>query len=292
MASSKCNFVFPKKIILAAIIPLLAIGLTINYAYADEQHPFLEIIMPSSEKQIIFDTSAISPRAQMLAGLSASQVMCKEGLNLVFKTTNGSPACVKPSTVYKLIETGWISMKSAFAQEPEPETEQVSSKPKTFTTQLDFLPNENERAMYFVARISDGLIPYTELVKSDFFKFTPFKENTPVITPDNPLPLRPSFKILLETLPNMDNLPYYNAIEKYFQTGSPLFETFDLSIDVVTGDDTVLQTWAYRECELENYTVYLQDNVIYKTFTGGKESEIRERSIFSCRALALESPEN
>jgi len=38
--------------------------------------------------------------------------------------------------------------------------------------------------------------------------------------------------------------------------------------------------------------VYLQDNVIYKTFTGGKESEIRERSIFSCRGLALEPPEN
>ena len=286
---------------LFAIIPLLTIGFFINYAYAEEQHPFLEMIMPSSEKQIIFDTSAMSPRAQMLAGLSASQVMCKDGLNLVFKTTDGSPACVKPSTVYKLIETEWISMKSAFAQESEPETEQVqsepkteqvSSKPKTFTTQSDFLPNENERAMYFKARFSDGLIQYTEIVRTNFFKFTPFKEYAPVISPDNPFPLRPTFKISLETLPNKDNLPYYNAIEKYFQTGSPLFEKFDLSIDVVTGDDTVLQTWAYRDCELENYTVYLQDNVIYKTFTGGKESEIRERSIFSCRGLALEPPEN
>ena len=143
---------------LFAIIPLLTIGFFINYAYADEQHPFLEIIMPSSEKQIIVDTSAMSPRAQMLAGLFANQVVCKDGLNLVFKTSDGSPACVKPSTVYKLIETGWISMKSAFAQESEPETEQVSSKPKTFTTQLDFLPNENERAMYFKARFSEGLI--------------------------------------------------------------------------------------------------------------------------------------
>jgi len=280
---------------LFAIIPLLTIGFFINYAYADEQHPFIKIIMPTSEKQIIVDTSVMSPRAQMLAGLSANQVMCKDGLNLVFKTTNGSPACVKPSTVYKLIETGWISMKSAFAQEPEPEpeTEQVSSKPKTFTTQLDFLPNENERAMYFKARFSEGLIQYTEIVKSNFFKFTPFKEHrSPVIDPDNPFPLRPTFKILLETLPNKDNLPYYNAIEKYFQTGSPLFQTFDIRIDVVTGDDTVLQTWAYRECELENYTVYLQDNAIFKTFTGGLESEIRERSIFSCSALALEPPEN
>ena len=272
-----------KKIIFA-IIPLLTIGFFINYVNADE-NLFLELSIPSSEKQIISDTS-MTPRAQMLAGLTANQVMCKDGLNLVIKAADGTPACIKASTVYKLIERSWISMDSAFAQEPE----QVISEPKTITTQLDFLPNEYDRAMYFNARFSEGLIQY-EVIKTTFFKFTPFKEQSGGLSlniiPENPLPLKPTFKLLLETLPNKENIGYYQAIEKYFSTQSTLFKPFDISIDVVSGDDTILQTWEYRDCDLEDYSVYLQDNVIFRTFTGENESEIRERSIFSCRGLSL-----
>ncbi len=279
-----------KKIFLFPIASMLIFGFSITNVDAI-QNP-LELFMPSSEKPIIPDTSSMTPRAQMLAGLSASQVMCKEGLNLVIKAENGSPACVKASTVYKLIERSWISMGSAFAQEPELETEQVSSEPKTITTQQDFLPNKSDRAMYFQARISEGLIKYTEIVKSNFFKFTPFKEQSPQILPENTLPNRPPLRFLLETLPSKDNIDYYNAIDDYFQTDSPLFKVFDVSIDVVSGDGTVLQTWEYRNCDLEDYVVYLQDNIIFNRFHGGDGPEIRERSIFYCSGLSLVAPEN
>jgi len=278
-----------KKIFLITIVSLLTFGFTINYVDAIK-NPF-ELSIPS-EKPIIPDTSAMSPRAQMLAGLSANQVMCKEGLNLVIKGVDGSPACVKASTVYKLIERSWISMGSAFAQEPELETEQVSSEPKTITTQLDFLPNESDRAMYFEARISAGLIQYTEIVKSNFFKFTPFKDQSPQIAPENPLPNKPPLRFLLETLPSKENINYYQAIDDYFQTDSTLFKEFDVSIDVVSGDGTVLQTWEYRNCDLEDYVVYLQDNIIFDRFSGEQGSEIRERSIFHCSGLSLVAPEN
>ncbi len=277
-----------------AIIPLLIIGLTINYANAVEDS--LEFI-PSSEKSIVNDTSFMTPRAQMLAGLSANQVMCKEGLNLVIKTTDGSPACVKASTVYKLIERSWISMESAFAQESEPEieTKQVIPEPKTITTQSDFLPNENDRAMYFTARFSEGLIKYTEVVKSNFFKFTPFKDQSPSsaqIHPENTLPRKTPFRFLLETLPSKENINYYQAIDDYFQVDSPLFKSFDASIDVVTGDGTLLQTWEYRNCDLEDYVVYLQDNVFFDRFQGKSGAEIRERSIFLCGGFFIVAPEN
>jgi len=279
-----------KKIFLIPIASMLIFGFSITNVDAI-QNP-LELFMPSSEKPIIPDTSAMSPRAQMLAGLSASQVMCKEGLNLVIKAENGSPACVKASTVYKLIERSWISMESAFAQEPELETEQVSSEPKTITTQQDYLPNESDRAMYFEARISEGLIKYTEIVKSNFFKFTPFKVQSPQILPENPLPNKPPLRFLLETLPSKENINYYQAIDDYFQTDSPLFKRFDVSIDVVSGDGTVLQTWEYRNCDLEDYVVYLQDNIIFNRFHGEMGPEIRERSIFHCTGLSLVAPEN
>ena len=280
-----------KKIFLITIVSLLTFGFTINYVDAIK-NPF-ELSIPS-EKPIIPDTSAMSPRAQMLAGLSANQVMCKEGLNLVIKTSDGSPACVKASTVYKLIERSWISMESAFAQEPELETEQVSLEPKTITTQQDFLPNESDRAMYFTARFSEGLIKYTEVVKSNFFKFTPFKDQSPSsaqIHPENTLPNRPPLRFLLETLPSKENINYYQAIDDYFQSDSPLFKRFDVSIDVVSGDGTVLQTWEYRNCDLEDYVVYLQDNIIFDRFSGEQGSEIRERSIFLCTGLSLVAPE-
>jgi len=278
------------KKILFAIIPLLTIGFFINYANAVENP--LELFMPFTEKPIIPDTSAMSPRAQMLAGLSANQVMCKEGLNLVIKSVDGSPACVKASTVYKLIEISWISIGSAFAQEPELETEQVQPEPKTITTQLDYLPNESDRAMYFQVRISEGLIKYTEIVKSNFFKFTPFAHQSPQIVPENPLPNKPPLRFLLETLPSKENINYYQAIDDYFQTSSPLFKKFDVSIDVVSGDGTILQTWKYRNCDLEDYVVYLQDNIIFDRFSGEQGSEIRERSIFYCGGLSLIAPEN
>lgn len=35
-------------------------------------------------------------------------VICKDGLQLIFKSTGGLPACVKPKTAEKLVERGWV----------------------------------------------------------------------------------------------------------------------------------------------------------------------------------------
>jgi len=48
-----------------------------------------------------------SPRAQVRDGIESNEVVCKEGFNLLLKKSDGSPACVKESTVEKLIERGW-----------------------------------------------------------------------------------------------------------------------------------------------------------------------------------------
>jgi len=49
----------------------------------------------------------MSPRAQMENGIPASEVTCKQGLDLILKSRDGSAACVKPSTALKLIASGW-----------------------------------------------------------------------------------------------------------------------------------------------------------------------------------------
>lgn len=48
-----------------------------------------------------------SPLQQANFGIPASELACKRGQELVFKSTNNSPACVKPETAQKLIERGW-----------------------------------------------------------------------------------------------------------------------------------------------------------------------------------------
>ena len=53
-----------------------------------------------------------SPRVQMTSGISAQDVKCKEGLKLVFKATNDMPACVKSSSVQRLIELGWAKSEN------------------------------------------------------------------------------------------------------------------------------------------------------------------------------------
>ena len=50
-----------------------------------------------------------SPRKQMKMGVDVHNIQCKSGHELVFKSTNWSPSCVKSSSVARLVEIGWAS---------------------------------------------------------------------------------------------------------------------------------------------------------------------------------------
>ncbi|MCP2506143.1 MAG: hypothetical protein NLN56_03905, partial [Nitrosopumilus sp.] len=54
-----------------------------------------------------------SPRKQMKTGISAEEVICRNGLELVIRT-NGIPSCVKPETVDIMQERGML-IKSEFS---------------------------------------------------------------------------------------------------------------------------------------------------------------------------------
>ncbi len=51
----------------------------------------------------------IAPYAQLLTGVSAEDIVCNEGFELVMKTSNEKPACVISSSVDKLVERGWAT---------------------------------------------------------------------------------------------------------------------------------------------------------------------------------------
>ena len=48
-----------------------------------------------------------SPLAQFKIGISLEKITCKVGYELIIKAGTWFPACVKPSSVQKLISYGW-----------------------------------------------------------------------------------------------------------------------------------------------------------------------------------------
>ena len=47
------------------------------------------------------------PKQQLKNNIAPTDISCKIDLVLIFKATDNSPACVKPSTAQKLLERGW-----------------------------------------------------------------------------------------------------------------------------------------------------------------------------------------
>ncbi len=54
----------------------------------------------------------MSPKKQFAQGVSADQITCADSLQLVIKAKDGSPACVKPDHIPRLVETGWATKTS------------------------------------------------------------------------------------------------------------------------------------------------------------------------------------
>ena len=57
-----------------------------------------------------------SPRMQVEHGVAAHDVKCKDGFELVFKSKDGAPACVKSASVQSLIERGWAMAQTMMNQ--------------------------------------------------------------------------------------------------------------------------------------------------------------------------------
>ncbi len=61
------------------------------------------------EKYSVADMNMLPPLQQFLAGIPATSVICRDGLDLLIKTNTGLPICVKHNTATKLVERGWAT---------------------------------------------------------------------------------------------------------------------------------------------------------------------------------------
>jgi len=66
-------------------------------------------VIPLTSASVSIDKTYLSPKKQVAYGVSPANVVCLDGLVLMKKLSDNSPACVKPDTAQKLVERGWGS---------------------------------------------------------------------------------------------------------------------------------------------------------------------------------------
>jgi hypothetical protein len=269
-----------KLLILAALSPLIIFSLDNVYADAEltDLKSIFELLVSSPDELLTeLDIPQDSSGIELEEELTTTPHSCKNGLNPVIKASSNSPACVKPTSIYKLIERNWMKIREAFAQPME------DSMPTSPTQDKD------DRAMFYSVRASGGMLEHE--IKANFHKFTPYTSQEPRITPDNPVDLKTTkFKFAVESLPSKDKLDYYRLVGRVMAQDPNAREPFDVNIDVISGDGTILQTWAYTNCQIQNFVTYLQDTVFFHQFSGEPTSEIRDRFLLQCSSLELEVP--
>jgi hypothetical protein len=63
--------------------------------------------MDQKEMGMMKNDLHMSPKFQMRQGIAINQIECNDGLQLMFKASDGLPACVKESNMEKLVQRGW-----------------------------------------------------------------------------------------------------------------------------------------------------------------------------------------
>jgi hypothetical protein len=148
--------------------------------------------------------------------------------------------------------------------------------------------SEEERAQSFRVTISNVIKP----LPVTFFE--KFEITTSSVDPNDPLGRLYEFRdseptFFLESLPSADKQPFYDYISDWMDRGDLLNE-FDVDVDVLDGTGAVIQTWAFTKCGITSYGTYLQDLLFIYQYSGIQDSEIRDKTVFSCVGINLETP--
>jgi hypothetical protein len=153
-----------------------------------------------------------------------------------------------------------------------------STNSKIDTKQTHIL-NDSERAQTFVVHFQGPEISPERTITS-FTKFSPIThEELQFLLPNSPFGKQPKF--YLESLPSKENQWYYDLMSRYINAGK-IPDPFDVTLGVLTGDGTQIQSWKYTDCQVLEYKTYLEDSRFLGKFTNKLEKEFRDRTVFQC----------
>jgi len=92
---------FPIALFFSSILLISNSIIPFTYAQSDSNYSTFP-----TELQVP-DVTKMSPLKQFKLGLGATSIFCKKEFQLMIKTDNGFPACVRSQTMQTLVERGW-----------------------------------------------------------------------------------------------------------------------------------------------------------------------------------------
>ena len=222
------------------------------------------IILPKDQP-----TNIIGPIVQKAIGIPDNQVACNSGFQLLVRPPHENAICVKSEHISDLIKRGW---------------QKATTNQNISNLIRPIIPTVDERAMSFKATFQGTDIP-TQTIGT-FSKFVPISKNSST-DPSYSLSggsVTPRF--YLESLPSKDKKDVYHLVSMYLNPGVKP-ELFDVKVDILNGDNSTLQTWGFTKCQITNYEPYLDENTFNYKFHMKWQSEIKDRTTFSCSGLNL-----
>ena len=133
--------------------------------------------------------------------------------------------------------------------------------------------DENDYATKFIVRITDK-----DGIEHTFFTFSKISFVRSV---------EPKFQ--LDSLPSKDKGIFYEIVSQSLK--SPYNSRFDVSLDLLAADNSLVETYNYKKCEVESHFVYVNDSKGKFSFLEDANSklEIREATKFACTGLSIEN---
>jgi len=143
---------------------------------------------------------------------------------------------------------------------------------------------DKDRAMSLVVHFSNGYFKekITIYTYSTFLHFSNSIGSTQLdIT--RGLESAPAFA--LQSLPSKDKVKIYELVE---ETISPkTIEPFSVEVDILSGDGSLIQTWDYRKCNVEDYSTFVNTNEEEYRFSDTDDIEIRDILVMKCAGFHL-----
>ncbi len=228
-------------------------------------------------------------RSLLIVALTISIVFAA-GLSLTVSATDSNiPEWVKNNAKWwsegSISETDYVTsleylIRNGIIDVPIPITEVTAAQ----TTYSD-----DERAQSFRVTISNIVQP----LPVHFFEKFAFT-SVDFADPNDPRGRIYDFRetnpqFYLESVPSVDKATFYDFVADWMDRGDLLNE-FDLAVGVLDGTGAVIQTWDFKKCGITGYGTYLQDTVFIYSYSGLQDSEIRDRTNFSCVGVSLKTP--
>ena len=161
--------------------------------------------------------------------------------------------------------------------------------PITEVTAAQTTLTEEERAQSFKVTISNIIAPLSVHFFEKFEMTTsePGKNGDTLGRMYSFRDINPTF--FLESLPSVDKKQFYKFVGSWMSNGETL-NKFNVDVDVLDGTGAIVHTWSFTKCDITSYGTYLQDATFVYQYSGIKDSEIRDRTNFSCVGVSLKAP--